>query len=810
MFFTLSFLLALSTLLFVAREIFFLHSIALTEDTRPFYGSFALLSILTFGAVLFFSAEWHIQMILEDILLIFLPTELLFLGALSFTSQFHGTFVIAAHWYIALVALVFSARWYNRLKQQDPQSVSDEIMPNIPCSEQVRQWFRKQGTFRIIIASLVIAVYAGLGSWHISHFAAVDEPLWTFGRISRFWKGIEKRIWTRTEISDKPGITVAIISGAGLHFETPRDYRVFLTEEKPSNIPLDIKDFLFAFRFPLFLVTVLLLPFFYVFLERLLGPSYGLLSFILIGTAPLTLGMSRIINPDSILWTFAPLSIFSYLAFLRKRHTHFLLLSGIFLGFAILTKYVANIIVVFILGLILFEFLFLSKEERQRPVQFFRASLERYLFLLTIAVLTIFTPYPAAWFKPEELISTTLQSEAFDSSWPFFLGILGFFLADAFVLKSRITAFVLEWFVRIRIYLAALIAGIMLAAISFVLGSATFNFFSFPFEEFLASPKTASSSWGFFPLLSSNFFALVYGIIPIALVGILVALLVSGFRHLRQNVENTFSWSEKTVLALSLFILLYYLGSTVNHVVSIPRYQIIIYPIALVIAGIGLGYILDALRKSSLSQKLETFRPTLLFPIIIFICGVTTLLLATKPLYLAYASSLLPKDRFINVKDMGTGSYEAAEYLNSLPLPEAVSVWSDKSGVCHFFKGACYTGFNFKKLSDKKIDYIVVSSGRESRTTKMVGNAVRVKRTDVIHFEDYYGDTPDEVFRFDTGNRIPDYVKVVPYASRVSDINETVVDKTDIQPSDDEVTDSDPTEDQIDTDTLSDEGDENE
>ena len=262
MFFTISSLLALNTLLFVAREISFLHPIALTEDTRPFYGSFALLSVLTLGSVLFFAETWRIQTILEDILLIFLPTELLFLGALSSTSQFHGTFVIAAHWYIALVVLVLSARWYSRLKQQESQSAPGEIASSTSCSEQIRQWFKKQGAFRIVIASLVIAVYAGLGSWHISHFAAVDEPLWTFGRISRFWKGIEKRIWTRTEISDKPGITVAIISGTGLLFETPRDYRVFLAEEKPSNIPLDIKDFLFAFRFPLFLATVFLLPFF--------------------------------------------------------------------------------------------------------------------------------------------------------------------------------------------------------------------------------------------------------------------------------------------------------------------------------------------------------------------------------------------------------------------------------------------------------------------------------------------------------------------------------------------------------------------
>lgn len=803
MFFTLSTLLALTTFLFVAREIAFLYPIAPTDATRPFYGAFALLSLLTCGAALFFSETWRVRDILEDILLIFLPTEVLFLSALSFTSQFHGTFVIAAHWYVALVAIVLSARWYIRLKRLEPRALQKDDGSHMPYTEQIRQWFGKQGVFRIAIVSIVIAVYAGLGSWHIANFAAVDEPLWTFGRISRFWKGIEKRIWTRTEISDKPGITVALISGTGLLFETPRDYRVFLADEKPSNIPLDIKDFLFAFRFPLFLATVFLLPFFYVLLERLLGSDRGLLSFILIGTAPLTLGMSRIINPDSILWTFAPLSILSYLAFLRRKQVWFLLLSGVFLGLAILTKYVANIVVIFILGLILFEFLFLDKEKRKQPANFFRASLERYGFLLMIAILTIFVPYPAAWFKPEELISTTLKSEAFDSSWPFFLGIIGFLVADAVIFKSRIIAFVLEGFARVRAYLAMLIVSVMLGAVGFVLGSATLGIFSFPFEEFLASPKTASSSWGFFPLFSSNFFALVYGIIPIALAGFLIALIVSGFRHLRQSVQDTFSWSEKTVLALSLFILLYYLGSTVNHVVSIPRYQIILYPIALVIAGIGLGYVLDALRSGSLSKIFQPIHPAASFPILILLCGIITLLLAMKPLYLAYASPLLPKDRFINVKDMGTGSYEAAEYLNSLPLPESVSVWSDKSGVCHFFRGACYTGFGFKKLSEKKIDYIVVSSGRESRTTKMVGNAVRANRNDVIHFEDYYGDTPDEVFRFDTGNRIPDYVKVVPYRSRVQDLPTDIVSATtpdSSTDSDTSISASDPTERDVDTD----------
>jgi hypothetical protein len=48
-----------------------------------------------------------------------------------------------------------------------------------------------------------------------------------------------------------------------------------------------------------------------------------------------------------------------------------------------------------------------------------------------------------------------------------------------------------------------------------------------------------------------------------------------------------------------------------------------------------------------------------LFALIILLIGTLTLL-ANKPFYLGYASSLLPNKYFVDTKDMGDGSYEAA------------------------------------------------------------------------------------------------------------------------------------------------------
>ena len=117
---------------------------------------------------------------------------------------------------------------------------------------------------------------------------------------------------------------------------------------------------------------------------------------------------------------------------------------------------------------------------------------------------------------------------------------------------------------------------------------------------------------------------------------------------------------------------------------------------------------------------------------------------------------LLPKKYYLNLKDMGSGSYEAAQYLNSLPDAKKITIWSDKKGVCTFFAGSCSTSLTLSNLRSSRFDYFVLSSGRESRTTKMTV----LETFNGLTFDKLYSSN-NWIYKLELGNRPGNYVKII-------------------------------------------------
>jgi hypothetical protein len=212
--------------------------------------------------------------------------------------------------------------------------------------------------------------------------------------------------------------------------------------------------------------------------------------------------------------------------------------------------------------------------------------------------------------------------------------------------------------------------------------------------------------------------------------------------------------SRRTTLYLIAFMLLYYLGATVNSVAMITRYQIILFPIAALLAGITLARLL---RTSKIRLPLLPSSTPFIITACILLVGSFTL--SATPFPLSYASSLLPKTYHTNVKDMGSGSYEAAQYLNTLPNAEQLLIWTDKDGVCKFFVGRCKRGRNYQALRQDGLDYIVVSSDRKNRTTKMMSSEITLQKPGLIRFDQYYT-KPSPDFELDINDRPSQYVRV--------------------------------------------------
>jgi len=556
-----------------------------------------------------------------------------------------------------------------------------------------------------VIIILVLATNLFLGLPRLSTYSAVDEPYWTYGRTSKFWTAVKDAQWSKTDVNDKPGITVALLSGFGLLKYDPMLYKNLREKPKTDEQLTIINDINFYFRLPIFLFILAMLPLFYFFLKKLFGKTIALLSFIMIGFSPILLGVSLIINPDSLLWIFMPLSLLAYFIYLKDKSVNYLVASGVLLGFSLLTKYVSNLLIIFYLLIPFSECIF--TQEGQKPLrEYLKQALIDYLILLFFATLTYFIFYPATWVDLEKLLAGTFLSQAFETTWPIFAAFFAFLGLDWLILKSKLTGWILKIFTRFKKTLFISLSVFFLAITLFVMADTYLGMKPFDFQSIIASPKNSENN----PLLAmksvgnivSDFYGLIFSISPLALLA-----LIFGIASISLKNKISYSRMNLTVFYLAALIIFYYLASTVNHVVATVRYQIALYPLAFIIAAIGIYKFLELTKLNSTKYKVAVIAAVVIFSA----AGI----FSSRPHFLTYSSSLLPTDYITNYKGMGDGSYEAGQYLNALPNARKLIVWSDKGAVCAVFVGKCYTGYDAKILKKVVFNYYVVSTDRRAK-----------------------------------------------------------------------------------------------
>lgn len=737
----LSVLLAGNALLFVSQQFKWFPQAKFAENNDPFYLAFLILGILSVGSVLYFMRTIRIRAILEKLLILFFPTEFILIFGLSQSKNFHYVFLIAIGAYILLAGLVAIHAYVTRATGERPL-----------CRHALRSvlpWIREQGAFAILTVAFLTVLFFSFGYHGLTHFAAVDEPLWTDGRISKYWHNVEERDWRGTRISDKPGITVALAAGPGMWFVDTRDYKAIRSAGELHAKNLDIETLYLAFRLPLLIVITLWLPLFYIFTERLIGRRTALLGYAAITLSPVLLGMSKIINPDSLLWLFVPQSLLAYLVFLKRRHYRYLIFSGILVGLALLTKYVANFVLVFMVGLVFLEWLYQGATRQQSLADYLKKALSDLSVLVFTALATFYVLFPAVWVKPEKLITSTLYSQAFEKFAPLFVVLLILIGIDLAWNQTRALSHLLSLLERGRIWIGWITAGFFAAASLFVLLNSWLGMTWYDFMSLLSSPKTVTGRADVFGIFLTNFYPLLFGLLPILLVGLFAAAaLIFKREFFRQD-------SARLSFYLILFILLYYVGATGNGVAMIVRYQIILFPVAALLGALGLLALFDRFSATKHESAFALFLGS------IILVGASTL--ATTPFPLSYASSFLPSQYHTDVKDMGPGSYEAAAWLNRQPNAENLVIWTDKDGVCKFFVGKCRRGFGSYEARRKEgLDFIVVSSGRENRTTKMIVGQVN-SGVPAIRYDQYYR-RESPAHEILVNGRTNQFVKIYPYA----------------------------------------------
>ena len=564
---------------------------------------------------------------------------------------------------------------------------------------------RRQKRFRItpprlIVLSALVFFFAS-GAIHIGRQAVVDEALWTYDRIPRFFENLRQGEFANTRVSDKPGLTISLISGVALTRYTPDP----LSERQYDP---QAEEMYGAFRLPILIMATLLLALIFRFASRATDEYTGALTTLLIATSPVLIGASRIINPDALLWGFFSLAFFAYFAFLKTKHRLDIIWSGIFFGLALATKYVSNFFIIYLLAFL--PFIFTAAEN---PAHLRHSLLDRLREIASIFIIglsTLLILYPAIWLRPDRLLTATFLSQAYTAvALPIGLLVL-FLIADMLFRKSAFLLFLSRLVARYRSALFRSIAIVFACCVIILLASVWLNIPPIDFPRLLASPKSSFEFEGVssFAFYIANFYPLIFGISPLLLLGAIAGMIV-----LIRTGDRT--RHGLPLLGGLLFILCYYAGATASAVLSVTRYQIVIFPIFAFISAIGIRCLLSSFLS-------DTKWKTAAVPLIVLILigsGAAYSAIHAAPYFSSYSSLLLPRSLVTEYKDMGDGLYEAAAYLNALPNATSLTVYTDRTPLCRFFVGTCLTGFANTKLMFKHTtehyDYIVVHSSNQAR-----------------------------------------------------------------------------------------------
>lgn len=561
-----------------------------------------------------------------------------------------------------------------------------------------------------LLLLIPLAVYFSFGLQHLAKFETADEHLWMYdpvdGRIHAYWRAIETHNWTQTRINDKPGITLAYISGIGMLFEKNAADRVveYGSHYRVYN-PDKAEEINWLFRLPILIFNGLFSFFFLWALKRLTGNGWlALLASSLILLSPIIVGISQIINPDSLMWVFSTAAILSFLIFLKEAKKKFAVMTAIFLGLALLSKYTSVILVPYFFILI---FLYLIYNVRNFDKEgIFRSRVLLYTvgyFSIIAGAIAVFAiMMPAVFRHPEFLYEGTIGFKVSSPTYAFLSVFLAnlFLIIDAYFWKSKVLKYVvvkLEVFLDTapKILYVVFFILILMVLINYSLAD---NYLGIKSVKFDDARSDRFQSADFVDQVILELLPITYSLMPVVLFSLLYLWIASILKNLKEHF---------LVLSLTVFLLVFYLAVLSQGLLVHIRYSMILYPIVVILGAIGLN---DFLEWYSAGRRWRI----LLYALVVLVSCSSLWLI--RPFYFNYTSFLLPQDRII-AGAWGYGGYEAAQYLNSLPDAQNLTIWTDYTGVCSFFVGRCVDGSGYSSFittalvpnEDKDIDYVVAS-----------------------------------------------------------------------------------------------------
>ncbi len=607
----------------------------------------------------------------------------------------------------------------------------------------------------VLFLAVTVALYFLFGFYHLTKFVTADEHYWVYERIPQYWQAISDHKWSKTLISDKPGISLALLSGISLTFEKdPDSHKIENYENMDFFDTARTEKLYLAFRLPILILNGLLLILLFWLVKKVVENDWiALWSTILTALTPALLGISQIVNPDALLWSFGAAAIFSYLALLKYGQKKYLAMASIFVGFSILTKYASLILFPFFLLLLFFSFSTnFTGSAFFDSASYKRKQIINFFLIFLFSALIVMTFLPLTFVEPSQLYATMFGFSG-KMKLAIWLTLAGAFLfgLDVFFLKNKFPRFFKK---IVEKYSGAMkILFPFMAAVTFILiiGRNIYPaqnwklFQKIPFDlQYLFSAPSRAYGLKLWEALILQFNSLFFSLTPVVLFLLL-------FLWVKYPFVSKHEKYYYYTLLLTAFVLLYEISLVFLNVLAIIRYNIILYPIAAFLAAIGVWKISEFLEKKT--KRLHVNPTITIFLIVISFPSLWLI----KPFYFNYTNFLLPKKNIIT-DAWGYGGYEAAQYLNSLPHSDKLVVWSDYRGVCEFFKGKCFTKYAFDQ-EKYEVDYYVLT--RRGKIRYYGENSRKWKdKDDAVQAKSYYSKkNPEWLLEID--GRPDNYVKIV-------------------------------------------------
>lgn len=543
----------------------------------------------------------------------------------------------------------------------------------------MKNFFQNQKIKAVSLFLLALVVYFSFGIHHIGKFVTVDEAHWLYTRIPQYWKGVLNQKWALTYIHEKPGITLAIVSGTGLlQYGDPAED---IEKIKPSATgdTQAIEKFFATFRLPLVIFNGIFSLFFFWIIRKITKNQWiALWSSILILLSPILVGMSQIVNSDALLWVFSTTTILSFAGFLKTGEKKLAVFSALFLGLSVLTKFTSVILMPFLFVMAVLWYPEKIKERTENRIgiskKIFSATIA-YLAAIFGSMLVFAILLPASFGKPKYLFWGTIGYPGIQFILWSILALQLLIIVDHFVWKNKVSIAILlfiqkYWQRYSRIIYALLSFSFLLLLVNYAIGKDFLRLESVPFDSyqekiFYGQPWIQKMLLEFRPL--------VFSLTPIVLFFIVYLWVKSFSKTLKENF---------LVLTLSIFLIIFCVAVIQEKLLNIIRYSIILYPLLAILAAIGINEFFQLKKLDKIDKNWITLG-------IILISALS--LWQIKPFYLNYTSDLLPK-KYIITDAWGYGGYEAAQFLNAQPEAKKTPVWSDSSGFCEFYVGPCIKG----------------------------------------------------------------------------------------------------------------------